>query len=40
MEEQIERINAEVIAVYPNKIKVSVDKLEDFQLAEDLYATD
>lgn len=35
MEEQIERINAEVIAVYPNKIKVSVDKLEDFQLAEE-----
>ena len=35
MEEQIERINAEVIAVYPNKIRVSVDKLEDFQLAEE-----
>lgn len=35
MSEEVERINAEVIAVYPNKIKVSVDKLEDFQLAEE-----
>lgn len=35
MSEENERINAEVIAVYPNKIKVSVDKLEDFQLAEE-----
>lgn len=35
MLEEFERINAEVIAVYPNKIKVSVDKLEDFQLAEE-----
>ena len=35
MQEEVERINAEVIAVYPNKIKVSVDKLEDFQVAEE-----
>lgn len=35
MPEELESINAEVIAVYPNKIKVSVDKLEDFQLAEE-----
>ena len=35
MSEENKRINAEVIAVYPNKIKVSVDKLEDFQLAEE-----
>lgn len=35
MSAEIEKINAEVIAVYPNKIKVSVDKLEDFQLAEE-----
>lgn len=26
-------INAEVISVYPNKIKISVDKLEDFKIA-------
>lgn len=30
-----DKINAEVIAVYPNKLRVSVDKLEDFQLAEE-----
>ena len=35
MAEEIEKINAEVIAVYPNKIRISVDKLEDFQLAEE-----
>lgn len=35
MTEGIEKINAEVIAVYPNKIRISVDKLEDFQLAEE-----
>lgn len=35
MEEELEKINAEVIAVYPNKIRISVDKLEDFQLAEE-----
>jgi len=32
MEEQ-EKINAEVIAVYPDKVKVIVDSLEDFQIA-------
>ena len=35
MPEVLDKINAEVVAVYPNKIKVSVDKLEDFQLAEE-----
>lgn len=30
-----EKLNAEVIAVFPNKVKISVDKLEDFQLAEE-----
>lgn len=33
MEEEIEKINAEVIAVYPDKIKIVVDNLEDFRLA-------
>jgi len=28
-----EKLNAEVVAVLPNKIKISVDKLEDFKLA-------
>lgn len=30
-----EKLNAEVISVFPNKVKISVDNLEDFQLAED-----
>jgi len=30
-----ERINAEVIAVYPNKVKISVDNLEDFKIADE-----
>lgn len=29
------KLNAEVIAVFPNKVKISVDDLEDFQLAEE-----
>lgn len=29
------KINAEVIAVYPNKVRISVDDLNDFQLAEE-----
>jgi DNA helicase HerA-like ATPase len=33
MEEEVEKINAEVIAVYPDKIKIVVDNLEDFRLA-------
>ena len=33
--EQNEKLNAEVIAVLPNKVKISVDDLEDFQLAEE-----
>lgn len=33
MAEIIEKINAEVIAVYPDKIKIVVDNLEDFRLA-------
>lgn len=32
---KIEKLNAEVIAVFPNKVKISVDDLEDFQLAEE-----
>lgn len=30
-----EKINAEVISVLPNKIKISVENLEDFQIAEE-----
>lgn len=30
-----EKINAEVISVFPNKVKISIDNLEDFQIAED-----
>lgn len=30
-----EKINAEVVAVYPNKIKITVDKLEDFRIADE-----
>ena len=33
MKQDIEKINAEVIAVYPDKIRIVVDKLEDFRLA-------
>ena len=33
MAEELAKINAEVIAVYPDKIKVIVDNLEDFRLA-------
>lgn len=33
MAEEVEKINAEVIAVYPDKIKIVVDNLEDFRLA-------
>ena len=29
------KLNAQVIAVFPNKVKISVDDLEDFQLAEE-----
>lgn len=29
------RINAEVISVFPNKVKISVEDLEDFQIAEE-----
>lgn len=29
-----EKINAEVISVYPDKVKISVDKLEDFRIAD------
>ena len=31
----IENINAEVIAVFPNKVKIKVDKLEDFRIADE-----
>lgn len=30
-----EKLNAEVIAVFPDKVKISVDDLENFQLAEE-----
>ncbi|WP_312159398.1 helicase HerA domain-containing protein [Oscillibacter sp.] len=30
-----EKLNAEVIAVFPNKVRISVDDLDDFQLAEE-----
>ncbi len=30
-----EKMNAEVIAVYPNKVKISVDKLDDFKVADE-----
>lgn len=33
MADDLEKINAEVIAVYPDKIRVIVDNLEDFRLA-------
>ncbi|WP_238656066.1 anti-phage-associated helicase HerA [Paenibacillus piscarius] len=35
MSDVIEKINAEVISVYPNKVKISVDNLEDFRLADE-----
>ncbi len=30
-----EKMNAEVISVFPNKVRISVDDLEDFQIAEE-----
>lgn len=33
MADEVEKLNAEVIAVYPDKIKIVVDNLEDFRLA-------
>ncbi|HFJ9377643.1 MULTISPECIES: anti-phage-associated helicase HerA [Bacillus cereus group] len=30
-----EKINAEVISVYPNKVKICVDNLEDFRIADE-----
>ena len=33
--EENEKLNAEVIAVLPNKVKISVDDLDNFQLAEE-----
>ncbi|MBX2950062.1 MAG: ATP-binding protein [Crocinitomicaceae bacterium] len=30
-----EKINAEVVAVFPNKVKIHVDKLEDFRIADE-----
>jgi len=32
---EVEKINAEVIAVFPNKVKIKVDKLEDFRIANE-----
>lgn len=31
----IDNINAEVISVFPDRVKISVDKLEDFQIADE-----
>ena len=28
-----EKLNAEVISVYPDKVRISVEKLEDFKIA-------
>lgn len=30
-----DKLNAEVVSVYPNKVKISVDNLEDFKLADE-----
>lgn len=30
-----DKLNAEVVSVYPNKVKILVDKLEDFKLADE-----
>ncbi|MFT6443160.1 MAG: hypothetical protein ACJASM_002719, partial [Salibacteraceae bacterium] len=30
-----DKLNAEVIAVFPNKVKIKVDKLEDFKIADE-----
>lgn len=30
-----EKLNAEVISVYPDRVKISVDKLEDFKIADE-----
>lgn len=35
MVEEAKKLNAEVIAVLPNKIKIAVDKLEEFRIAEE-----
>ena len=35
MKEQNLSINAEVIGVYPDRVKIAVDNLEDFQIAEE-----
>lgn len=35
MAEESGKINAEVISVFPNKVKISVDKLEDFRIADE-----
>jgi uncharacterized protein len=35
MDERSEKMNAEVIAVYPNKVKISVDQLDDFKIADE-----
>ena len=32
---QQEKLNAEVVSVYPNKVKIVVDKLEDFKIADE-----
>mgnify|MGYP006959823121 CR=1 FL=1 len=32
---QTDKFNAEVISVFPNKVRISVDNLEDFQVADE-----
>lgn len=35
MTTKTDKINAEVISVYPNRVKISVEKLEDFKVADE-----
>ena len=35
MSENEKKINAEVIAVFPNKVKIIVDDIEEFQIADE-----
>lgn len=35
MEDEEKKINAEVVAVHPDRVRISIDDLEDFQLAEE-----
>ena len=35
MGDEEKKINAEVVAVHPDRVRISIDDLEDFQLAEE-----